>query len=162
MAAVDFFLELDSVKGESQDDKFKETIQVESWSWGETNAGTGGYGGGSGAGKVQMQDMHFVTKVDKASPFLFLACATGEHFKKAKLTCRKAGKEQQPFLTITMADILVSSYQMGGSGHSDVVPTAQFSLNFAEFHVEYKPQKADGSLDAAIVKKYHLKQQKVL
>ena len=40
-----------------------------------------------------------------------LACASGEHIKKAVLTCRKAGKDQQEFLKFTFTDVLVSSYQ---------------------------------------------------
>ena len=50
-------------------------IELESWSWGETNSGTSQAGGGSGTGKVTMQDFHFVMKVNKASPKLILGCA---------------------------------------------------------------------------------------
>ena len=114
MAAVDYFLKLDGIEGESQDDKHKGDIDVESWSWGESQSGTHSGGGGGGAGKVQMQDFHFVMKVNKSSPKLLLACATGDHIKKAVLVCRKAGKTQQEFLKITMSDLLVSSFQTGG------------------------------------------------
>jgi len=148
MAAVDYFLKLDGVDGESEDHKHKGEIEIESWSWGETNAGTSGHGGGAGAGKVSMQDFHFVMKVNKASPKLFLACAGGDHIKKAKLTCRKAGKEQQEFLTVDFEDVLISSYQTGGSGHSDVVPMDQISFNFTKIELLYKPQKSDGTLAA--------------
>ena len=73
MAAVDYFLKIDGIEGESQDHKHKNEIDVESWSWGETNSGTHAGGGGGGAGKVQMQDFHFVMKVNKATPKLMLA-----------------------------------------------------------------------------------------
>jgi type VI secretion system secreted protein Hcp len=152
MAAVDYYLILDGIKGESQDHKMKDkgAIDVESWSWGESQTGTHVGGGGGGAGKVAMQDFHFVMKVNKASPELMLACAEGRHIKKADLICRKAGKEQQEFLKISMEDLLVSSYQTGGSGHSDIIPTDQISLNFSKIKFEYKEQKADGSLGGAI------------
>ena len=151
MAAVDYFLKIDSVDGESTDDKHKGEIDLESWSWGETNSGTGGHvGKGSGAGKVSMQDFHFTAKVNKSSPKLFLACATGQHFPKAVLTCRKAGGDQQEFLKITMTEVFVSSYQVGGSGGSDIVPVEQVSLNYSKIEKEYKPQKADGSLDSPV------------
>jgi type VI secretion system secreted protein Hcp len=78
-----------------------------------------------------MQDFHFVMRVNKASAKLFLACASGEHIASATLTCRKAGKEQQEYLTIKFSDLLVTSYQTGGSAGSDVVPMEQISLNFA-------------------------------
>jgi len=150
MAAVDYFLKLDGIDGESQDSKHKGEIELDSWSFGATQHGTSGTGGGGGAGKVALQDFHFVMRVNKATPKLFLACATGEHIKKAVLTCRKAGKEQQEYLKYTFSDFLVSSYQTGGSAHSDVVPMDQISLNFSKIQVEYKEQKADGSLGGGV------------
>jgi type VI secretion system secreted protein Hcp len=132
MAAVDYFLKIDGIEGESHDHKHENEIELDSWSFGETNAGTMGRGGGGGAGKVSMQDFHFVMHNNKASPKLFIACATGDHIKSAKLTCRKAGKDQQEFLKVTFTDLLVSSYQTGGSGASDVLPVDQISLNFRE------------------------------
>ena len=79
MAQEDYFLKLDGIKGESQDDKHKDEIHVSSFSFGVTNAGTGGSNLGSGGGRANVQDMHFTKVVDQASPNLFLACATGKH-----------------------------------------------------------------------------------
>lgn len=162
MAAVDYFLKIEGIEGESMDHKHKGEIQIESWSFGESQSGTHASGGGGGAGKVQMQDFHFVMKVSKASPKLFLACATGQHIKKAVLVCRKAGKDQQEFYKTTFTDILVSSFQTGGSGHSDVVPMEQLSLNFAKIEIEYKEQKPDGTLGGAIKAGYDLKANKAV
>jgi len=159
MAAVDYFLKIDGIEGEAPDSKHKGEIELESWSWGESQGGAHSAGGGGGAGKVVMQDFHFVMKMNKASPKLFLACATGEHFKKAVLTCRKAGKEQQEFLKVTLQDLLVSTYQSGGSGHSDVIPMDQVSLNFTKIEFDYKEQKADGSLGAGAKVGYDVKSQ---
>jgi type VI secretion system secreted protein Hcp len=159
--AVDYFLKIDGVPGESMDHKHKDEIQLESFSWGEQQEGSHAAGGGGGAGKVRMQDFHFVMKVNKASPKLFLTCATGEHIKKAVLTCRKAGKEQQEFLIWTFTDLLVSSYQTSGS-NADVLPTDQVSLNFTKIEVEYKVQNADGTLGAALKAGYDLKLNKAV
>jgi type VI secretion system secreted protein Hcp len=161
MAAVDYFLKLDGIEGESQDSKHKGEIDIESWSWGETQSGTHAGGGGGGAGKVVMQDFHFVMRVNKSSPKLLLACANGQHIKEATLLCRKAGKEQQEFLKIKFSDLLVSSYQTGGSS-GDVVPTEQISLNFAKIEYEYKEQKPDGSLGGAVKAGYNLKENKAI
>ena len=157
--AVDYFLKIDGIDGESMDAKHKNEIQLESWSWGSTQVGSFGHSGGGGAGKVQMQDFHFVMKVNKSSPKLFDACATGSHIPKAVLVCRKAGKQQQEFLTVTFKDLLVSSYQTGGSAN-DIIPTDQISLNFADIEFDYKEQKADGTLGASVKKGYNLKEQK--
>jgi type VI secretion system secreted protein Hcp len=157
MSLVDYFLKIDGIDGESPDDKHKNEIQIESWSFGENQSGTTSYGGGGGAGKVQMQDFHFTMKVNKASPKLFLACATGDHITKAVLTCRKAGKEQQEYLKWTFSDLLISSYQTGGTGSADVIPLDQITFNFAKVEVEYKEQKADGTLGGAVKAGYDLK-----
>lgn len=101
-------------------------------------------------------------KVNKASPKLMLACATGQHIKSGHLISRKAGGKQEEYLKVTFSDLLVSSYQTGGSGHSDIVPTDQISLNFAKIEFEYKEQKADGSLGGTVKAGYDLKQNKVV
>jgi len=160
MALVDYFLKLDGVPGESGDSKHKGEIDVESWSWGETQSGTHVGGGGGGAGKVSMQDFHFVMKMNKASPTLFLKCAGGDHIQKAVLTCRKAGGQQQEYLLITMSDLLVSSYQTGGSAHGDVVPTDQISLNFTKIELDYKEQDAKGNLQGATKAGWNVKENK--
>jgi type VI secretion system secreted protein Hcp len=149
--AVDLFLKIDGIPGESVDKAHKDEIELESFSWGETNSGAPQPGGGGGgAGKVQIQDLHVVALVNKASPTLMLACATGKHLKQAVLTARKAGKGQQEFLVFKFSDVLVSSYQIGGSSHGDQLPTDQVSFNFAKIEMEFRPQKADGTLDAGV------------
>jgi type VI secretion system secreted protein Hcp len=159
MAAVDYFLKIDSIPGESQDDKHMDEIDVESWSWGEVNSGSHAGGGGGGAGKVSMNDFSFAMRVNKSSPKLFLACANGQHIASALLTCRKAGKEGQEYLKIKFNDLLVSNFQTGGSG-GDVVPVDQISLNFSKIEFSYAPQKPDGSLDSPVVHNYDLKKNK--
>jgi type VI secretion system secreted protein Hcp len=154
MAQVDYFLKIDGVESESTDAKHKGEIELESYSWGESQSGTAGKGGGQGAGKVNPQDFSFVKRVDKSSPVLFIACATGTPYKNAVLTARKAGVGQQEYFKITMEEVLVSSYQLGGSGTSDVVPMEQVSLNFAKLEMVYKEQKADGSLGGEVKQKY--------
>lgn len=162
MAIVDFFLKVNGIEGESKDHKHKNEIELESWSWGESQSGTGHAGGGHGAGKVAAQDFHFVMKINKASPKFLLACANGEHLKDATLVARKAGKEQQEYLKIKFTDLLVSSYQTGGSGNSNVLPVDQISINFAKLEMEYKEQNADGSLGGATKAGYNYKENKAV
>jgi len=157
MAATDFYLKIDGVDGESHDGKHKGEIDLESWSWGCTQSGTSAGGGGGGAGKVSMQDFHFVMKVNKATPKLIEACASGKVFGSATLTCRKAGGQQDSFLIYKFSDVLISSYQTGGSGGSGIIPTEQISFNYAKMEVEYKEQKADGTMGGAIKAGWDLK-----
>jgi type VI secretion system secreted protein Hcp len=157
--AVDYFLKIDGVDGESTDAKHKGEIDIMSWSWGESNTGTSSAGGGGGAGKVNMSDFSFMMRFNKASPKLMLACATGEHVKTATLVCRKAGGDQQEYMKIQMSDLLISSYQTGGS-QGDEIPVDSISLNFSKIEFEYKPQKPDGTLDSPVKTGYNLKENK--
>ncbi len=161
--ASDYLLEIEGIKGESTDSKHPNSIEIESFSWGATQPGAHAGGGGGGAGKVVFQDIHFVSQLSSASPELFLACATGQHIKKAILFVRKAGKEQQEYYKVTLEDILVSSYQQAGDATNDAgasVPVDQFSLNFTRIGLDYKVQKADGSLDRSVQAGYDLKANK--
>lgn len=157
--AVDYFLKIDGIPGESQDDKHKNEIDLESWGWGESNTGSHAGGGGGGAGKVNMQDFNFTMKINKASPKLFLACATGDHIKSALLTCRKAGKEGQEYLKIKFSDLLISTFQTGGSSGQEV-PVEQISFNFSKIEHSYAPQNPDGKLGSPVVHNYDLKANK--
>src|SRR5690242_4331556 len=83
MANVDFFLKNDGIDGESTDDKHKGTIDVDAWSWAEAQSAHSQAGTGLGSGKAKMEPFQFTAKVGKHSPKLALACANGEHIKKA-------------------------------------------------------------------------------
>ncbi|MFJ5368604.1 Hcp family type VI secretion system effector [Bosea sp. CER48] len=155
--ASDYLLEIDGIKGESKDSKHKDTIEIESFSWGVINAGSHGAGAGGGAGKASFQDIHFTSPVGKASPTLSLFCANGKHIKKAVLYVRKQGGDQQDYYIVTLEDLLVSSYQSGGSEASRSLPTDQFSLNYAKIKYEYKAQKQDGSLEAPVTMTWDIK-----
>ncbi len=160
--AVDMFLKIDGIKGESQDHAHSDEMQIQSWSWGETNSGSGMLGGGHGSGKVSMQDFHFVIDYGVHSPLLFKACAVGTHIPKATLTCRKAGGEQQEYLSWKFSDIIISSYQTGASSHGGELPTDQCSFNFTKIEMAYKEQKADGSVGGNISAGYDIKANKAV
>ena len=150
-------MKIDGIDGESLQKGHEKQLELMSFSWGESNTGSMAGNTGGGSGKVSMQDFHYTIPVNKSTPKLFLACASGEHIKTAELTCRKAGKTQQEFLKWKFTDLIISSYQTGGSGGSDVIPIDQVSFNFTKIEVSYAPQKADGSLDAAIPAGWDLK-----
>jgi type VI secretion system secreted protein Hcp len=143
------FLKLTDVTAESQDQTHAEEIEVQSWSWGVSQSGTMHAGTGGGSPAMHVQDLSFTKFVDKASPVLMKFCANGKHIDEGILTIRKAGEDPQEFLIITMKHIIVSSGQTGGSGN-DPQMIESYSLNFGEIHLEYMPQKEDGTLDAAV------------
>lgn len=141
--AVDMFMKISTIKGESVDKKHKDEVDVLAWSWGLSQSGTTHMGGGGGSGKVSVQDLSFTKYVDSSSNALILGCCTGEHYDEAVLTVRKAGKEPLEYIKITMKEVLVASVSIGGSGGEDRL-TENVVLNFAEFKFEYQPQSAKG------------------
>ena len=162
MAGERWFLKLDGIPGESLDATHKDEIDVEAWSWGETNVGSTSAGGGAGAGKVSFQDFQFVARLSTASPPLFLAGASGAHIKEALLSgVRDAGKGKlSDFLKYRLRDVTVSTYQQSASEGDR--PVDQFSLRFAKIDVTYTPQSATGKAGQAITAGWDAKANKKL
>ena len=150
----DIFLKLEpysgKIEGESEDSKHKGEVMVESFSWGASNATSYAHGTGGGVGKVQMQDINITKVMDKASSKMFLACCNGEAIKFATFVFRKAGKEQQEYLTIKLSDAMVSSITLGDHGGGATLAQEQVSFSYTKVEFDYKPQKADNTLDTAI------------
>jgi type VI secretion system secreted protein Hcp len=144
---VGYFLKIDGLAGESQDSRHKGEIDVESFSWGETHSAPAP--GATGAGRVNIQDFHIVKRIDKASPLLMLAAASGQHFKSAVLTAQRPGQQPQEFLTFKLADLMVSSYQIAASTEQPS-PVDQVSFSFGQIEITYRPQRPDGTLDAPV------------
>jgi type VI secretion system secreted protein Hcp len=157
MAQVDYYLKLEGIDGESSAKGHEKQIELDSFSWGATNASSAGSGGGGGTGKVHVHDLNFTAKVGKHSVKLKLACCNGEHIKKAEIFCRKAGKEQHDYYKITLSDVLISSYQVAGHQGS-VIPLEDASFKFSKIEWEYKPQKDDGTLDSPVKAGWHVGQ----
>jgi type VI secretion system secreted protein Hcp len=156
--SFDAFLKIDGHDGESQDSKHKNEIEVLSYSFGGQQPASSGVGGGSGVGRVNIDDLAIVKHVDKSSPLLFVSLATGKHIPKAVLTVRKAGGDQQDFMTVTLSDLIVSSlHNTGQPTGTDGLPTEQMTLNFSKINWEYKEQGADGSLKGTVQGGWDLK-----
>lgn len=149
--AIDSFLKLGTVKGESVVKGFEDQIQILSWSWGMHQSGTTHMASGGGAGKVDVGDINVTHYVDAASPGLILACCKGTHFDTATITMRKAGGAALEYVTITLTDIIISSVSVSGSGGEDLLMES-VGLNFGKFKFSYQPQdnkgaKKGGSID---------------
>jgi len=143
--ALDMFIKMDSIKGESQDDKHKDEIDVLSWSWGLEQSAPSPPGGGGGAGRVSVHDLAITKRTDIATPQLMLACANGRHIKEALLTVRKPDRNRLEFVKIKMTDVMVRSLSTATSDPSDNSITENVALNFSKVQVDYVQQKPDGS-----------------
>lgn len=141
--AVDAFLTIGDLKGESIVEGQEDKIQILSWGWGMSQAGTTHMGTGGGAGKVAVQDINITKYMDKSSPGLALACCNGSHYPEAEILIRKAGKDPLDYMKIKMKDVIVTSYAPGGSAGEDRLMDS-FTINFAQFTYVYQPQDNKG------------------
>jgi type VI secretion system secreted protein Hcp len=141
--AVDMFLRIEGIKGESKDSKHADEIQVTGWSWEAAQTGTSGKGTGAGAGKVEHQDIEIRKLADRSSPTLYKACCKGEHIKSADLTVRKAGGDALEYLIIHLEDLLITSFKLGGEPTNDQIEEV-LRINFSRAAIHYTPQDEKG------------------
>ncbi|MFC5548787.1 Hcp family type VI secretion system effector [Massilia aerilata] len=143
--ALDMFVDMGAIKGESRDKENKDKIDILAWSWGMSQSGTTHTGGGGGAGKANFQDLSFTKYIDSSSNALMNALAKGSHLPKCTLLVRKAGEGQQKYILITMEEVLVTSISTGGSGGEDRL-TENVTLNFGKVSFAYTPQDSKGTV----------------
>jgi len=141
--AVDYFLKLDGIQGESQDEKHKNEIQVLSWSWGAANVSSVSGTGGSGAGKVDMSDVSMMLNFDKSTPKFFKAICAGTHIASGELAAIKAGGNGKPYLKVDFKELFVTGLQMSAAGE---VPAVSLSFTYDEIKIDYSAQDEKGNL----------------
>lgn len=159
--AIDYFLKIAGIEGDSTDARHKGQIELESFGWGVAqSAAPSGGGGGAGAGKPQFRDFAFVQRVGTSSTKLFLACATGQLLKEATLTARASGQTPFEFLTIKLSNVLVSSFEETAADGEH--PLEHVTLRFAKIEVTYRPQRPDGKATPGLKAAFDLKLNKKL
>jgi type VI secretion system secreted protein Hcp len=139
--AVDYYLNLDGIQGESKSKGHENEIQLLSFSWGASQVSSVKGTTGSGAGRVDLADFSFMKHLDKASTPLFGALCKGQHIAKGFLTAVKAGAGAKPFLKIDFKEIFVTSQQVSASSE---IPTESVSFTYNQITVEYSMQNDKG------------------
>ena len=137
LAAVDMFLKIDGVTGESQDDKHKGEIDVLAWSWGQS---VGAITGRGARPDVCIQNLSLTKYIDSASPDLIMKNLIGEVARTAVLTIERPGGVGAPasYLKLTMNNVTVTSYTTGGSEGAPSL-TENVTLKFESMRGTYYP-----------------------
>lgn len=157
--AVDYFLKLDGIQGESADDKHKNEIQILSFSWGASNVSSVAGTGGSGAGKVDLHDFSLMTNFDKATPKFFKSVCTGQHIPSGTLSAIKAGADGKPYLKVDFKELFVTSLQISASSE---VPAISLSFTYNEIKIDYSVQDEKGNLASVGPIGWNVKQNKLV
>ena len=161
--AFDAFIKIDGIPGESTDSKHKDWIEILSFEQGikQPPSATRSSAGGASSGRATFEDFSVNKLVDKASPLLYQACASGKHIKEVTVEMCRAGGDKVKFMEIKMEEVMVSEVKPGG-GHGDDFPTESLSLNFGKIKWTYTQQKReDGSAGGNTTGNWDLKQNKV-
>jgi type VI secretion system secreted protein Hcp len=142
--ALEIFLKLGTIKGDSTDARHRDEIRVLSWDWGlESQPGQIGGSGGGGAGRTTFRRLRFAHLLDVATPPIMQACASGRHIDRAALTVRKPGATPFEFLTIALSNVqLVSVDTAVNEEHGDTYETV--TLVFTKIEFRYFPQSPTG------------------
>lgn len=143
-AVADIFLQLDGIKGESQDAKFKDAIDVLSYTQSFRNNATIGGGGGGPGLKVTCGAVTILKNVDTSSPKLIETLARGSHVPKGVLSFRTTGKDLIVYYKVTMTDVLVTAVDQTDNPDPGKI-VEKVTLQPAKFKFEYTPQDAKGS-----------------
>ena len=153
--AVNAYLYVDGVEGPSTSKP--KHIDVLSFSWGVSQTavyGTGASGKEAKAGRADFSNLTVMKVLDKTSPLLSDHCATGNILKEVYIVYDKpVGDKQEDYFRVYLKDALITSVQLSGSNEN---PTESVCFAYQGVEVAYKPEKDDGSLDAAISKGHDL------
>ena len=149
--AVDYFLDLATVPGESVASGHTNQIQVTSWSWGGSQTSTVSATTGSGAGKVSLSDLSLTIEFDKSSPKLLQGLTRGTHYTTATLSAVKSGANNANYFTLALTEVFIAGLQYSASGE---VPMVSLSLTYKSFQMDYYSQDKEGTVTNAGTAKY--------
>ncbi|MEQ3695880.1 MAG: type VI secretion system tube protein Hcp [Pseudomonadales bacterium] len=137
-AAVDMFIKIGDVEGESQHADHRGAIDVLAWSWGVSSEGQRNNRGGA-----CVDGLSLTKWIDKASGELMMSVVANQSFPEATLTITRQGERPIDYLTITLRNVSVSSVSTGGSSGQDRL-TESVTLNFEVAEWVYTEQRPDG------------------
>ena len=149
--ASSVFFKLDGIEGDALEGEHKGEIEILSWNWGLSQSGTQEVAGRRTSGTVSGQEMAISKYMDKSSPVLVKHCCNGQGIKEAILTVQTSGGDNEKVnaLVIKMEDVMISSYQPGGSGQTGgEIPMESVSMTCKKFTYKYTGQKSDSHADA--------------
>jgi type VI secretion system secreted protein Hcp len=144
-ASSELVLKVEGLPGDSQVAGHVNEIDVLSISFGASQTGIREAGGKASPRRSSLSTFSIQKKADKASPKLFLACATGQYIPTAVLTFRdiEAGTAPHEYLTITLSDVFISSYQVSDSSGGDLAYES-VSISFSKIEYKYVGRQPNG------------------
>lgn len=162
--AIDVYLQIDGIKGESQDDKHKDWIEVTGVHWGihQPRSATSSTSGGHTAERAELQDISFSKLADLSSPILAQHCAMGKTIPKARLEFFRADGNgtRIKYYEIELENVLIGMVKPhlgGGETYlSEIV-----NLKYSKIKWKYTQQRVGGGAGGNTVGGWDLAANKV-
>jgi type VI secretion system secreted protein Hcp len=144
--AIDVYLQIEGIKGESADAKHKDWIECTSVNWNITQpkSATSSTGGGHTAERCELSEISISKLADLASPVLAQTCASGRTIPKAKLEFMRADGQGEPvkYYEIELENVLIGHVAPGIGDGSFL--TENIGLKFSKVKWKYTQQKISG------------------
>ena len=144
--AIDVYLYIDGIKGESADDRHKDWIECKSVSWGveQPKSATASTGGGHTAERCEHRDIVISKLADLSSPILLQTCAAGRTIPKAKFEFMRADAmgERVKYFEIEIENVLIG--EVAPSVDEGDILTEQVGFKFSKVRWKYTQQKITG------------------
>lgn len=144
--AIDVYMQIDGIKGESMDDKHKDWLECSSVTWGihQPRSATASTGGGHTAERAELSEITFTKLADLSSPILMQHCAMGKTIPKAKLEFMRADAqgERIKYFEIELENVLIGHIEP--SIHPGDILTEHVGLKFSKVKWKYTQQKISG------------------
>lgn len=144
--AIDVYLQIDGIKGESADEKHRGWIECTSVQFGMTQpkSATASTGGGHTAERAEMDDIRFMKTADLSSPILMQKCMMGRTIPRAKFEFFRADGQGIPikYFEIQLENIFIG--QVRPSIHEGSFFSEAVSLKFSKVKWQYTQQKIAG------------------
>ncbi len=145
--ATDVYLQIEGIKGESQDDKHKDWIEVTGVHWGihQPKSATASTGGGHTAERAELSDLSFSKIADLSSPILMQTCATGKTLPKARVEFFRADGDgtRVKYFEVEMENVLVGMVKPHLGGDTTYL-SETVNLKYSKIKWRYTQQKISG------------------
>ena len=141
--AFDAFARIDGIEGESTDEIYQGWIELLNYSVAVNQrvSSTASSAGGAGAERANFQDLSFEKALDKSTPKLALACASGTHINNIIIEVCRAGSDKIKFMEYKLTNCIISRVATESGG---AFPFDKVSINYGKIQWSYIVQKRSG------------------